>query len=443
MWRSSCHPGAESDKPSTPLGCGDAADRRGPSARRRSADAAARQADRAGGVPIAHAAAGRDPGGRSHPGPPRRARRGRDAAGAVHRFGARRRPGGHPRPPRRPRLAGRRHRPLSRTPWSATLGWSATRRRTSRATTTRSSRRSAGGTRCCSTRCSPRVGPAPPRPRTCKAAQPLGLTFVCVVAAPEGVARMEADHPDVPIVAGALDRKLNAHAYIVPGLGDFGDRLYGTECTRRVRDGQSSTSSDRRAALVGPAGRGRRTDLPDEARDGDDRHHVRDHVDELRRQQVDDRRVVQAQRDRLREPEQPREEHQPLRVPVRQDQCGERDEPQAERLTLVPVPDDLGRQERPGEAGERSRKQHALRSGRPRPARRANARPRGSHRTNAGGVPNRVRYRAYDTGNTIRMATKTMGDKSWNARPSPHGSEDSNGTSIGFRWGPPGSDCVA
>ena len=54
------------------------------------------------------------------------------------------------------------------------------------------------------------------------------ITFVCVVAAPEGVARMEADHPDVPIVAGALDRQLNEHAYIVPGLGDFGDRLYGT-----------------------------------------------------------------------------------------------------------------------------------------------------------------------------------------------------------------------
>jgi uracil phosphoribosyltransferase len=40
---------------------------------------------------------------------------------------------------------------------------------------------------------------------------------------------MEADHPDVPIVAGALDRQLNSNAYILPGLGDFGDRLYGTE----------------------------------------------------------------------------------------------------------------------------------------------------------------------------------------------------------------------
>ncbi len=61
-----------------------------------------------------------------------------------------------------------------------------------------------------------------------KQAAPRGITFVCVVAAPEGVARMEADHPDVPIVTAALDRQLNVNAYILPGLGDFGDRLYGT-----------------------------------------------------------------------------------------------------------------------------------------------------------------------------------------------------------------------
>jgi uracil phosphoribosyltransferase len=54
------------------------------------------------------------------------------------------------------------------------------------------------------------------------------ISFVCVVAAPEGLARMQADHPDVPVVAAALDRQLNADAYILPGLGDFGDRLYGT-----------------------------------------------------------------------------------------------------------------------------------------------------------------------------------------------------------------------
>lgn len=61
-----------------------------------------------------------------------------------------------------------------------------------------------------------------------KRAAPRAITFVCVVAAPEGVARMEADHPDVDIVTAALDRRLNDNAFILPGLGDFGDRLYGT-----------------------------------------------------------------------------------------------------------------------------------------------------------------------------------------------------------------------
>jgi uracil phosphoribosyltransferase len=54
------------------------------------------------------------------------------------------------------------------------------------------------------------------------------IVFMCVVAAPEGLARLQADHPDVPVVAGVLDRGLNDDAYILPGLGDFGDRLYGT-----------------------------------------------------------------------------------------------------------------------------------------------------------------------------------------------------------------------
>jgi uracil phosphoribosyltransferase len=49
------------------------------------------------------------------------------------------------------------------------------------------------------------------------------------VAAPEGIRRMEADHPDVPIFTAAIDRQLNERGYIVPGLGDFGDRLFGTE----------------------------------------------------------------------------------------------------------------------------------------------------------------------------------------------------------------------
>jgi uracil phosphoribosyltransferase len=59
-------------------------------------------------------------------------------------------------------------------------------------------------------------------------ATPTGIAFVCVVAAPDGIAAMQRDHPDVPIVAGAVDRELNDHGFILPGLGDFGDRLHGT-----------------------------------------------------------------------------------------------------------------------------------------------------------------------------------------------------------------------
>jgi uracil phosphoribosyltransferase len=58
---------------------------------------------------------------------------------------------------------------------------------------------------------------------------PTSISFVCIVAAPEGVGKLEADHPEVPIVAGALDRELNDVGFILPGLGDFGDRLHGTE----------------------------------------------------------------------------------------------------------------------------------------------------------------------------------------------------------------------
>src|ERR687898_276902 len=58
--------------------------------------------------------------------------------------------------------------------------------------------------------------------------RPASIRFVCVVAAPEGIKRMEADHPDVPIFTAAVDRQLNANGYILPGLGDFGDRLFGT-----------------------------------------------------------------------------------------------------------------------------------------------------------------------------------------------------------------------
>jgi uracil phosphoribosyltransferase len=54
------------------------------------------------------------------------------------------------------------------------------------------------------------------------------IKFICLVAAPEGVLRMAQSHPDVPIYAAALDRKLNDKGYILPGLGDAGDRLFGT-----------------------------------------------------------------------------------------------------------------------------------------------------------------------------------------------------------------------
>lgn len=55
------------------------------------------------------------------------------------------------------------------------------------------------------------------------------LLLMCLVAAPEGVARVQAEHPDVDIYTASLDEKLNDHAYIVPGLGDAGDRIFGTK----------------------------------------------------------------------------------------------------------------------------------------------------------------------------------------------------------------------
>ena len=55
------------------------------------------------------------------------------------------------------------------------------------------------------------------------------VKLMCVIGAPEGVAKMQADHPDVDIFVAALDEKLNDHGYIVPGLGDAGDRIFGTK----------------------------------------------------------------------------------------------------------------------------------------------------------------------------------------------------------------------
>jgi uracil phosphoribosyltransferase len=61
-----------------------------------------------------------------------------------------------------------------------------------------------------------------------KAAGAHTLRMICIVAAPEGVALVEQHHPDVAVYTPVVDRELNPHKYIVPGLGDFGDRLYGT-----------------------------------------------------------------------------------------------------------------------------------------------------------------------------------------------------------------------
>lgn len=55
------------------------------------------------------------------------------------------------------------------------------------------------------------------------------IKFVCLVSAPEGVRRLNAAHPDVPVYTAALDDHLNEHGYIVPGLGDAGDRIFGTK----------------------------------------------------------------------------------------------------------------------------------------------------------------------------------------------------------------------
>jgi uracil phosphoribosyltransferase len=62
-----------------------------------------------------------------------------------------------------------------------------------------------------------------------KAAGAKMLKFVCLLAAPEGIAAFTAAHPDVPVYTAAIDRQLDDHAYIRPGLGDAGDRLFGTK----------------------------------------------------------------------------------------------------------------------------------------------------------------------------------------------------------------------
>jgi len=62
-----------------------------------------------------------------------------------------------------------------------------------------------------------------------KKAGATNIRFLCLLAAPEGIARMKEAHPDVPIVTAAVDERLNEQGYIVPGLGDAGDRMFGTK----------------------------------------------------------------------------------------------------------------------------------------------------------------------------------------------------------------------
>jgi uracil phosphoribosyltransferase len=62
-----------------------------------------------------------------------------------------------------------------------------------------------------------------------KETNPKSIRFVCLLAAPEGLANFHAHHPDVPVYTAAIDRELNDHGYIMPGLGDAGDRIFGTK----------------------------------------------------------------------------------------------------------------------------------------------------------------------------------------------------------------------
>ncbi len=62
-----------------------------------------------------------------------------------------------------------------------------------------------------------------------KALRPKSIKFVCLLTCPEGIATMHRAHPDVPIYTAAIDRQLNDHGYILPGLGDAGDRIFGTQ----------------------------------------------------------------------------------------------------------------------------------------------------------------------------------------------------------------------
>ena len=62
-----------------------------------------------------------------------------------------------------------------------------------------------------------------------KQLKPKSIKFVCLLTCPEGIAALQKAHPDVPIFTAAIDRQLNEHGYILPGLGDAGDRIFGTQ----------------------------------------------------------------------------------------------------------------------------------------------------------------------------------------------------------------------
>jgi uracil phosphoribosyltransferase len=62
-----------------------------------------------------------------------------------------------------------------------------------------------------------------------KESSPRSIKFVCLLTCPEGIAAFHAQHPDIPIYTASIDERLNEKSYIVPGLGDAGDRLFGTK----------------------------------------------------------------------------------------------------------------------------------------------------------------------------------------------------------------------
>ena len=72
-----------------------------------------------------------------------------------------------------------------------------------------------------------------------KEVRPRSIKFVCLLTCPEGLQAMAAAHPDVPVYTAAIDRQLNEHAYILPGLGDAGDRIFGTDLHQRQRSPSS------------------------------------------------------------------------------------------------------------------------------------------------------------------------------------------------------------